>query len=119
MSHAGTVHGMEPPTERVPTADKVRDIARRAHIGWRRFDAVAVELPGRLFAAVRNGRIQGFGVEPVGDVVVSLDGRTQHLAGGDRGHLDRVRVALAAAATSAAVTGSLALAFVRRRAVRA
>jgi hypothetical protein len=106
---------MEPSTERVPSADKVRAAARRARVGWRRFDAVAVELPGRMFAAVAHGSIQGFGVEPVGDVLVGLDGRTHRLAGGARGHVDRVRVALAAAtAGTLATAGSLAFALARR-----
>lgn len=44
------------------------------HFG-RRVSSYAREIPGGLFANVRDGRIVGVGIEPIGDVVVERDGR--------------------------------------------
>lgn len=100
---------------------EITDRAKRARIGWRRFDSAAVETPSRLFVNVRDGKVVSFGVEPVGDAIVALDGTVSAAVDGARGRIDRMRVTLAgaAAAAGAAVLGAAAAAVAHRRRARA
>jgi hypothetical protein len=45
----------------------------------RRYHSYARSIGGGLYANVVDGRLAGFGVEPVADVVVALDGQSQYI----------------------------------------
>ncbi len=51
------------------TIQQSLDLAKAANSAFRTHDDVAVALPGGMFGHVHKGRLVGFGLEPVGDVV--------------------------------------------------
>jgi hypothetical protein len=110
---AGTVTNMDT-TAAIPGFTPVRS----ARLGWRRFTDFAVETPSSMFVHVRDGRVAGIGIEPLGDVLVALDGTVTRLLDGGRGNLDRVRVAVTAGVgatiAAAAAAGAATLAHHRR-----
>lgn len=87
------------------TVQQALEAAKSANSAFRTHDDVAVALPGGLFGHVRNGRLVGFGLEPVGDVVVDRERHVTNLLDGTKGHLVWSRVvAVAGGATAAAGT---------------
>jgi hypothetical protein len=102
------------------TVQQALDLAKSANTAFRSHDDVAVALPGGLFGHVRNGRLVGFGLEPVGDVFVDQERHVSDLPDGGPGHLLWGRVAAvaggAAAATSTVAGVVTAIVLGRRRA---
>ncbi len=87
------------------TVQQALELAKSANTAFRTHDDVAVALPGGLFGHVRNGRLVGFGLEPVGDVYVDQERRVSDLPDGGSGHLLWGRIAaVAGGATAAAST---------------
>ena len=87
------------------TVQNTLDLAKSANSAFRSHDDVAVTLPGGLFGHVQRGRLVGFGLEPVGDVLVESTHKVSDLDGGNRGHLLWGRIAaVAGGATAAAST---------------
>ncbi|MCZ7628628.1 MAG: hypothetical protein M5U19_06025 [Microthrixaceae bacterium] len=68
------------------TVKQALDLAKAANSAFRAHDDVAVSLPGGMFGHVHKGRLVGFGLEPVGDVVVDSERRVEDLLDGDGGH---------------------------------
>lgn len=95
------------------TVQQAQDLAEAANTAFRSHDDVAVALPGGMFGHVHKGRLVGFGLEPVGDVLVESDRHVEDLIDGSRGHLVWGRVvavaggAAAAASTVAGVTAAV------------
>ncbi len=86
-----------------------------AHRRGRRYHSYVAELGGGLFANIADERLVGVGIEPVGDVLVRLDGRIDRI--GDRRHRLRLVWAAPAAAGAVAAAGVAAgLVLGRRRA---
>lgn len=87
------------------TVQQALDLAKAANSAFRSHDDVAVALPGGLFGHVHNGRLVGFGLEPVGDVLVDEQRHVTDLPDGGPGHLLWGRIAaVAGGATAAAST---------------
>lgn len=86
------------------TIQQSLDLAKSANSAFRTHDDVAVALPGGMYGHVHKGRLVGFGLEPVGDVVVDSDHRVEDLLDGDSGHFMWGRVAAIAGGTAAAVS---------------
>src|SRR5690606_19176723 len=80
------------------------DLARAANSAFRAHDDVAVTLPGGLFGHVRNGKLVGFGLEPIGDVLVDSKRKVSSLADGEKGRVLWGRVAAVAGGSAAAVS---------------
>ena len=100
------------------TVQNALDLAKSANSAFRSHDDVAVSIPGGMFGHVRNGRLVGFGLEPVGDVLVERTRKVIDLPDGVPGHLLWGRiVAVAGGATAAAstVAGVLTAVLVGRR----
>lgn len=103
------------------TVQQALDLAKSANSAFRTHDDVAVALPGGMFGHVHKGRLVGFGLEPVGDVVVDSNRRVQELVDGTRGHVLWGRVAAVAggAAAAASTIAGVTAAVVRGRRVPA
>lgn len=86
------------------TINHALDLAKSANSAFRIHDDVAVALPGGLFGHVRNGRLVGFGLEPVGDVYVDEDRKVTDLLDGGPGHLLWGRIAAVAGGATAAAS---------------
>ncbi len=80
------------------------DAAKSANGLFRTHDDVAVTLPGGLFGHVRNGKLVGFGLEPIGDVLVDSKRKVSSLADGEKGRVLWGRVAAVAGGSAAAVS---------------
>lgn len=80
------------------------EAAKSANGVFRRHDDVAVSLPGGMFGHVRDGKLVGFGLEPIGDVLVDSQKRVTDLLDGDRGRVMWGRVAAVAGGSAAAVS---------------
>jgi hypothetical protein len=99
------------------TVKQALDLAKSANTAFRSHDDVAVALPGGMYGHVHKGRLVGFGLEPVGDVVVNSDRRVEDLLDGDGGHFLWGRVAAIAggAAAAASTVAGVTVAIVRGR----
>lgn len=99
------------------TIQQALDLAKSANSAFRSHDDVAVALPGGMYGHVHKGRLVGFGLEPVGDVVVTSDRRVEDLLDGDGGHLLWGRVATIAggAAAAASTVAGVTVAVLRGR----
>lgn len=99
------------------TVQQALDLAKAANSAFRAHDDVAVSLPGGMFGHVRKGRLVGFGLEPVGDVVVDAERRVEDLPDGDGGHFLWGRVAAIAggAAAAASTVAGVTVAILRGR----
>lgn len=86
------------------TVQQALDLAKSANSAFRTHDDVAVALPGGMFGHVHKGRLVGFGLEPVGDVVVDSNRKVEDLLDGARGHVLWGRVAAVAGGTAAAAS---------------
>lgn len=86
------------------TVQQAQELASAANTAFRAHDDVAVELPGGLFGHVHKGRLVGFGLEPVGDVLVERDHHVADLPDGSPGHLVWGRVAAVAGGAAAAAS---------------
>lgn len=87
------------------TVQQALDLAKAANSAFRSHDDVSVAIPGGMWGHVRNGRLVGFGLEPVGDVVVDRERKVTDLLDGTKGHLMWGRIAaVAGGATAAAST---------------
>jgi hypothetical protein len=86
------------------TVEQALELAKSANSVFRGHDDVAVALPGGMFGHVHKGRLVGFGLEPVGDVVVDSDRHVEHLIDGDRGRVLWGRVAAVAGGAAAAAS---------------
>jgi len=101
-----------PLTEPISTANAVLDLtiknavemAKSANSTFRTHDDVAVVLPGGLYGHVHKGRLVGFGLEPVGDVLVDTNRKVVKLLDGDKGRVLWGRVAAVAGGSAAAVS---------------
>ncbi len=101
-----------PLTEPISTANAVLDLtiknavemAKSANTAFRTHDDVAVVLPGGLYGHVHKGRLVGFGLEPVGDVLVDTNRKVVKLLDGDKGRVLWGRVAAVAGGSAAAVS---------------
>lgn len=80
------------------------DAAKSANGLFRTHDDVAVTLPGGLFGHVRNGKLVGFGLEPIGDVLVDSKRQVSSLVDGEKGRVLWGRVAAVAGGSAAAVS---------------
>lgn len=99
------------------TVKQALDLAKAANSAFRAHDDVAVSLPGGMFGHVHKGRLVGFGLEPVGDVVVDSERRVEDLLDGDGGHFLWGRVAAIAggAAAAASTVAGVTVAILRGR----
>jgi hypothetical protein len=100
------------------TVQQALERAKAANSAFRTHEDVAVALPGGLFGHVRNGRLVGFGLEPVGDVYVDEERHVTDLPDGGPGQLLWGRIAaVAGGATAAAstVAGVVTILLGRRR----
>lgn len=86
------------------TVNQALELAKSANSAFRTHDDVAVALPGGLFGHVRNGRLVGFGLEPVGDVYVDEQRHVTDLPDGGPGHLLWGRIAAVAGGATAAAS---------------
>jgi len=86
------------------TVQQAQELAKSANSAFRAHDDVAVALPGGMYGHVHKGRLVGFGLEPVGDVVVESDRHVEDLIDGDSGHVLWGRVAAVAGGAAAAVS---------------
>lgn len=80
------------------------ELARSANSAFRAHDDVAVAMPGGMFGHVRNGKLVGFGLEPIGDVLVDSQRRVSNLMDGSRGRVLWGRIAAIAGGSAAAVS---------------
>jgi len=80
------------------------ELARSANSAFRAHDDVAVAMPGGMFGHVRDGKLVGFGLEPIGDVLVDSQRRVSDLLDGSRGRFLWGRVAAIAGGSAAAVS---------------
>ncbi len=99
------------------TIQQAQDMAKSANSAFRIHDDVAVSLPGGLYGHVHKGRLVGFGLEPVGDVIVDRDRHVENLDDWFGGHVMWGRVAAVAGGAAAAVStiAGLTAAIVRGR----
>lgn len=86
------------------TVRSALDAAKAANGVFRRHDDVAVTLPGGLYGHVRDGKLVGFGLEPIGDVLVDSKRHVSNLLDGERGRVMWGRVAAVAGGSAAAVS---------------
>ena len=86
------------------TIQNAVDLAKSANGMFRSHDDVAVALPGGMFGHVRNGKLIGFGLEPIGEVLVDSHRKVSGLIDGSKGHVLWGRVAAVAGGTAAAVS---------------
>jgi hypothetical protein len=86
------------------TVQQAQELAKSANSLFRGHDDVAVALPGGLFGHVHKGRLVGFGLEPVGDVMVDSAHHVEVLDDGERGHVMWGRVAAVAGGAAAAAS---------------
>lgn len=86
------------------TVKNAIDLAKSANGLFRTHDDVAVALPGGMFGHVRNGKLIGFGLEPIGDVVVDSQRKVSNLLDGSKGRVLWGRVAAVAGGSAAAVS---------------
>lgn len=86
------------------TMTNALELAKSANSAFRRHDDVAVTLPGGMFGHVRKGQLVGFGLEPIGDVLVDSQRKVTDLIDGDKGQVLWGRVAAVAGGTAAAVS---------------
>lgn len=86
------------------TIQNAIDMAKSANSAFRRHDDVAVALPGGMFGHVHKGKLVGFGLEPIGDVLVDSQRKVSDLVDGSKGHLLWGRVAAVAGGSAAAVS---------------
>ena len=86
------------------TVKNAIDLAKSANGLFRTHDDVAVALPGGMFGHVRNGKLIGFGLEPIGDVVVDSQRKVSNLLDGSKGRVLWGRVAAGAGGAAAAVS---------------
>jgi hypothetical protein len=80
------------------------ELARSANSAFRTHDDVAVAMPGGMFGHVRNGKLVGFGLEPIGDVLVDSQRRVSELIDGSGGRFLWGRVVAIAGGSAAAVS---------------
>ena len=80
------------------------ELARSANSAFRAHDDVAVAMPGGMFGHVRDGKLVGFGLEPIGDVLVDSQRRVTNLIDGSSGRLLWGRIAAIAGGSAAAVS---------------
>ena len=80
------------------------DLARSANSAFRAHDDVAVAMPGGLYGHVRDGKLVGFGLEPIGDVLVDSQRRVTDLLDGSPGRVLWGRVAAIAGGSAAAAS---------------
>jgi hypothetical protein len=99
------------------TVQQAQELAKTANSAFRTHDDVAVTLPGGMYGHVHKGRLVGFGLEPVGDVVVDSNHHVEGLIDGDKGHVLWGRVAAVAGGAAAAVStiAGVATAVIRGR----
>ncbi len=86
------------------TVKNAIDLAKSANGLFRTHDDVAVALPGGMFGHVRNGKLIGFGLEPIGDVVVDSQRKVSNLLDGSKGRVLWGRGAAVAGGAAAAVS---------------
>jgi hypothetical protein len=86
------------------TIQNAIDMAKSANSAFRRHDDVAVALPGGMFGHVHKGKLVGFGLEPIGDVLVDSQRKVSDLVDGSKGQLLWGRVAAVAGGSAAAVS---------------
>jgi hypothetical protein len=86
------------------TIQNAVDLAKSANGMFRSHQDVAVALPGGMFGHVRNGKLIGFGLEPIGEVLVDSHRKVTGLLDGDKGRVLWGRVAAVAGGTAAAVS---------------
>lgn len=86
------------------TVSSAIETAKAANGVFRRHDDVAVTLPGGMFGHVRDGKLVGFGLEPIGDVLVDSQRRVSKLLDGESGRVMWGRVAAVAGGSAAAVS---------------
>jgi hypothetical protein len=80
------------------------ELARSANSAFRTHDDVAVAMPGGMFGHVRKGKLVGFGLEPIGDVLVDSQRRVSDLLDGAPGRVLWGRVAAIAGGSAAALS---------------
>jgi hypothetical protein len=86
------------------TVQNAVELARSANSAFRSHDDVAVAMPGGLFGHVRDGKLVGFGLEPIGDVLVDSQRRVSRLIDGSPGRVMWGRVAAIAGGSAAAAS---------------
>lgn len=86
------------------TIQQAQDLAKAANSAFRTHEDVAVALPGGLYGHVHKGRLVGFGLEPVGDVVVESDRHVENLLDGAGGRFLWGRLAAVAGGAAAAAS---------------
>jgi hypothetical protein len=79
-------------------------MAQSANSAFRRHDDVAVALPGGMFGHVHKGKLVGFGLEPIGDVLVDSQRKVVDLIDGSKGKVLWGRVAAVAGGSAAAIS---------------
>lgn len=85
-------------------AQNAVELARAANSAFRAHDDVAVAMPGGMFGHVRNGKLVGFGLEPIGDVLVDSQRKVSRLVDGSPGRVLWGRIAALAGGSAAAVS---------------
>lgn len=80
------------------------EMAKSANGIFRTHDDVAVAIPGGMFGHVRNGKLVGFGLEPIGDVVVDSQRKVSGLIDGSKGRVLWGRVAAVVGGSAAAAS---------------
>ena len=80
------------------------ELAQSANSVFRRHDDVAVALPGGMFGHVHKGKLVGFGLEPIGDVLVDSQRKVVDLIDGGKGKVVWGRVAAVAGGSAAAIS---------------
>lgn len=86
------------------TVKNALDMAQSANSVFRRHDDVAVALPGGMFGHVHKGKLVGFGLEPIGDVLVDSQRKVVDLIDGSKGRVVWGRVAAVAGGSAAAIS---------------
>lgn len=86
------------------TVKNALDMAQSANSVFRRHDDVAVALPGGMFGHVHKGKLVGFGLEPIGDVLVDSQRKVVDLIDGSKGKVVWGRVAAVAGGSAAAIS---------------
>ncbi|MEX0766877.1 MAG: hypothetical protein WD029_00210 [Microthrixaceae bacterium] len=86
------------------TVQNAVDLAKSANGVFRSHKDVAVALPGGMFGHVRNGKLIGFGLEPIGEVLVDSQRKVSGLLDGEKGQVLWGRVVAVAGGTAAAVS---------------
>jgi hypothetical protein len=86
------------------TVQNALEMAQSANSAFRRHDDVAVALPGGMFGHVHKGKLVGFGLEPIGDVLVDSQRKVVDLIDGSKGKVLWGRVAAVAGGSAAAIS---------------